>query len=430
MVRSRTRSFACHAPGRELMRGVSHPLPSLEDVVERTILEGRLTNPRIRCVGAALNTSGMSESSARSLLSDASSRFGGLRDGRDSFRDGRDRGAFSFGVFGDLSGLRRRLWVAEERWPLSRPFAISRSVKEVASVVWAAIEVDGLVGFGEGVPYGRYGESASSAIASIESARDVIESGASIEESSSAVLSFSGRNAINCALWDLETRLRGESLWRLADLPSPGPLVSATTAGLDSPSAMADCARRLEVSDESTLLIKMKLGGGDGEDGLRISAIRKARPSARLIADANEGWTPSEMPSLLSACVEHGVELVEQPLPADRDSALRDMAIPEGVVLCADESFHVAEDAAGLADRYGAVNVKLDKTGGFSGALSAYSEARRLGMRIMAGCMACTSLSIVPAFHLAQRADVVDLDGSLLLRRDRDYAPFRGVIAD
>ena len=229
-------------------------------------------------------------------------------------------------------------------------------------------------------------------------------------------------NALDCALWDLEAKRCGKRVYELAGLGQPQPLLTAFTLSLGTPEVMAAKARAVP----HLSLLKLKLGG-DGDDA-RMRAVRAARPDARLVADANEAWTPDLLRPLLDVAAESGFELIEQPLPAEADALLT--KIPHPVAVCADESVHTTRDAA-LANRYDAVNIKLDKAGGLTEALAMSGAARRLGLRSMVGCMVATSLAMAPAFIIAQMADWVDLDGPLLLAHDRadGFAITDGLIA-
>jgi len=221
------------------------------------------------------------------------------------------------------------------------------------------------------------------------------------------------RNALDCAFWDLEAKRAGRPAYALAGLTAPRPLVTAYTISLDHADAMAAAAAKAA----SCKLLKVKLGGA-GDVG-RISAIRAAAPRCELIVDANEGWTPDNFAENLAACADAGVTLVEQPLPAGADQCLG--AFPHGIPICADESVHDCGSLPALVGKYDAVNVKLDKTGGLTEALKLAAEAERLGFGLMVGCMVSTSLAMAPAHLLAQRARVVDLDGPLLLAKDRPH---------
>jgi L-alanine-DL-glutamate epimerase-like enolase superfamily enzyme len=267
----------------------------------------------------------------------------------------------------------------------------------------------GYVGRGECVPYARYGETVEQVLAAITSVSEV----SSREALAAALPPGAARNGIDCALWDLECKRSSQRAWVLAGLPPPVPVATCYTLSLDTPDAMAARARDARQHP----LLKIKLGGGTA-DAERMRAIRAAQPDVRLVADANEAWKPDELETLLAVAAEAGFELIEQPLPAGNDSALASIRRP--VPVCADESAHTADGLAALRDRYDAVNIKLDKTGGLTGALTMAAEARRLGLKTMVGCMLATSLAMAPALLVAQSADWVDLDGPLLLARDRE----------
>jgi L-alanine-DL-glutamate epimerase-like enolase superfamily enzyme len=304
-----------------------------------------------------------------------------------------------------------RLTVAGERWPIRGAFTIARGAKREAQVVVATIG-DGIhTGQGECVPYARYGESVEGVVAAIEGARAALAQG--LDRSGLAALLPAGaaRNALDCALWDLEAKQTGKSAAALAGLPPLHKVPTAFTISLGDPGTMAAQAK----SATQHPLLKLKLGGsGDPE---RLAAVRAAVPQARLIADANEAWQPHETESLLAAAAHAGVELVEQPLPAGEDALLEQIA--HHVPICADESVHDRASLDALVRRYDAVNIKLDKTGGLTEALRVAARARVLGLKIMVGSMVATSLSMAPALLVAQDADWVDLDGPLLLKADR-----------
>lgn len=298
---------------------------------------------------------------------------------------------------------------AIETWPIAGAFVIARGAKREATVIVAQVSDGTVTGRGECVPYARYGESVEGVHAAILGLQGALRDRTTLLQQ---LPPGAARNALDCALWDWEAKRAGTSAATLAGLPPPGPLTTAYTISLDSPDAMAakaaDAARTLP-------LLKLKLGGaGDAE---RLRAVRAACPAARLIADANEAWTPPMLPELMRVCAETGVEVIEQPLPADAEQAL---AGPRPVPVCADESLHTRAELSRLAGLYDAVNIKLDKTGGLTEALALAREARAAGFRIMVGCMVSTSLAMAPAVLLAQGADWVDLDGPLLLARDRE----------
>jgi L-alanine-DL-glutamate epimerase-like enolase superfamily enzyme len=268
------------------------------------------------------------------------------------------------------------------------------------------------------VPYARYGESVEGVAAAIQALAPALAAGLDRDGLQTVLPPGAARNALDCAFWDLEAKRAGARAWEIAGLPEPRPVVTAYTLSLDAPAAMR--AKAAENADRP--LLKIKLGGPGDLDRLR--AVREGAPAARLIVDANEGWSPADYAALAPALVALGVELVEQPLPAGDDAALAALARP--LPVCADESAHDAASLAALAGRYDMVNLKLDKTGGLTAALAAKAEAERLGLGVMVGCMLASSLAMAPALILAQGAAVVDLDGPLLLARDRDH----GIVYD
>ncbi|MBI2718322.1 MAG: dipeptide epimerase [Rhizobiales bacterium] len=304
------------------------------------------------------------------------------------------------------------LGIARESWPIAGRFTISRGSKTAADVVVVTLCEGPHTGRGECVPYRRYEETVAGVVAALEAVRPAIEAGMAREDVPRLVAPRAARNALDCALWDLAAKMSGRPVWQLAGLAEPQPLVTAYTLSLDRPEAMAAAAARAAHRP----LLKLKLGGdGDAE---RLRLIRAAAPQSRLIVDANEGWTPESLETLLAVCAEVGVELVEQPLPAGNDEALR--VIKRCVPVCADESAHDRGGLADLVGKYDAINIKLDKTGGLTEAMALARAAKAEGFKIMVGCMLATSLAMAPAMLVAQLADVVDLDGPLLLERDRE----------
>ena len=302
--------------------------------------------------------------------------------------------------------MTRHITARIERWPTAAPFAISRGVVRDVHVVAVEISDGAFIGRGECRPYARYGETPESVAVDIATVAPTVNQ----EELPGWLPAGAARNALDCALWDLTAKRSGVRVWKSAGLAPPRPVTTAYTLSLGDPASMAAAARQ-----GSWPLLKLKLGGdGDQE---RIAAVRKAAPGSRLIVDANEAWDERNFAGNMRACAEASVELVEQPLPAGADDMLR--RVERTVPVYADESVHVAADLAALAGKYDGVNVKLDKAGGFTEALQLMREARRLGFRIMAGCMVSTSLAAAPAVLLAQEADIADLDGPLLLERDR-----------
>jgi L-alanine-DL-glutamate epimerase-like enolase superfamily enzyme len=305
--------------------------------------------------------------------------------------------------------------LAAESWPIAGSFAISRGAKTEAVVVVAELGDGKARGRGECVPYGRYGESVASVMAQIEALRPQLAAGLDRQGLQKAMPPGAARNALDCALWDFEAKRSARPVHELAGLPAPHALTTAYTISLGLPDAMAEAAAK---AAQRTLL-KIKLGGNDdyGGDAARIAAVRAAAPQATLIVDANEGWHERNLAANLAACADADVVLVEQPLPDGRDQALARLKRP--LPVCADESAHDRASLAALAGKYDAVNIKLDKAGGLTEALAMAAAAERLGLAIMAGCMVATSLAMAPAMLLAQTARYVDLDGPLLLAKDR-----------
>jgi L-alanine-DL-glutamate epimerase-like enolase superfamily enzyme len=316
------------------------------------------------------------------------------------------------------------LSVRIERWPLASAFTISRGSKIEAVVVVVELYDGTHRGRGESVPYARYGETPDGIVAAIEAMRPALERGLGRAELQSAMPAGAARNALDCAYWDVNARQSGRRVYELAGCDAPKPLITAYTISLAAPAAMAEAAEK--AADRP--LLKVKLGGGDDDDGKRIAAVRRAAPRAQLIVDANEGWSDGNFEQNLAACAEAGVTLIEQPLPEGRDGALARIKRP--ILICADESVHARSSLDALMGKYDAINVKLDKAGGLTEALALAAEAERRGFGIMVGCMVATSLAMAPAMLVAQRARVVDLDGPLLLAEDRsDGLRYEGSLA-
>ena len=304
-----------------------------------------------------------------------------------------------------------QLFFGAESFPIAGTFTISRGSKTSADVVAVEIEMDGVKGRGEGVPYARYHETVPQCLTALEKVdiEGLTRGNLPVRKLPKAVA-----NALDCALWDLEAKGSKLPAWKLAGLARLKPQVTAFTISLDTPEAMA--AASLKAAQYP--LLKLKLGrDGDPE---RLAAIRAAVPQARLIVDANEGWHEGIIETMLAHCKTARVELVEQPLPQDKDEALRH--IKRDTLICADESAHDAASLAGLKGKYDAVNIKLDKTGGLTEALHMAKAARAQDFKIMVGCMLSTSLAMAPAFLVAQLADYVDLDGPLWMQKDRQPA--------
>ena len=308
--------------------------------------------------------------------------------------------------------MTRRLTVLGETLPLHTPFRISRGVKTAAEVVTVAIAQDGAIGRGECVPYPRYGESVESTIRAIEAGRDAIEHGVTRHELLDLMPAGAARNAVDCALWDLELRLAGSDIATAFGLEKPlRPIVTAMTVGLDTPDRMAAAAA--ELADAP--LLKIKVDRSD--PAAQIKAVRAAAPTSRMIVDPNESWTIAEVQGLQDLLVDLRIDLLEQPLPADADDDLR--GFRSAIPIAGDEAVHVAADLDSLPDGYGVVNIKLDKTGGLTAALDLARTARERGLDVMTGCMICSSLSIAPAWAIAAQSSFVDLDGPLWLAEDR-----------
>ncbi|MBK1794738.1 dipeptide epimerase [Devosia sp. WQ 349] len=296
-------------------------------------------------------------------------------------------------------------------FPIAGKFTISRGSRTEQAVVSVEIERDGVIGRGECVPYPRYGETPAETVATIETMASLIAGGLDRQGLLKALKPSAARNGLDCALWDLEARERGLKVADMCGLKLPSHVTTAFTISLDRPEVMAEAAR----TAAHMPLLKLKLGAeGDAE---RLKAVRAAVPNARLLVDANEGWTADVLEPMLALSAQLGVELVEQPLPASNDWRLAEIDHP--VLICADESAHALAGIDELVTRYDAINIKLDKTGGLTEALAVVERAQYLNMSIMVGCMVSSSLSMAPAALLAASARWVDLDGPLLLAQDR-----------
>ena len=301
----------------------------------------------------------------------------------------------------------------EEVWPLREPFRISRGSRTEAQVVVVTVGNDEHVGRGEGVPIKRYGQSAKSVLAQIESIQ--AEKNLDRQRLQQLLPAGAARNALDCALWDLEAKTSGKRVWELANVPIVPEVETSFTISLDTPEKMAAAAA---VAAELPIL-KLKLQGDD-LDLARVKGVRESAPAARLLLDANESWSPEHYRKIVPALHELGAELIEQPFPANADEVLETLDHP--IPVCADESCHTTADLRRLTNRYDMINVKLDKTGGLTEALRLCDRARDSGFKLLIGCMVCTSLGIAPARLLASNADRVDLDGPLLVGRDRQHA--------
>ena len=311
--------------------------------------------------------------------------------------------------------MTRTLQIKAERFKIAgEGFAISRGRRTHVEVLTVGLTEQGATGFGECVPYARYGESIESVSQQIRQIQKDLETGITRQDLQIAMPAGAARNAVDCALWDLEAKLTGKTPADIASIPTLSPVTTLYTLSVDTPEKMAKAAAEAAGRPQ----LKVKLGGaGDDE---RIAAVRENAPRATLIVDANEAWDEQNFQRNLSACEAAGVALIEQPLPAGQDALLAE--VEKNLIVCADESFHTAKDLEELRDRYDAINIKLDKAGGLTEALKIAEVARKLDYRIMVGCMMSTSLAMAPAMLAAQKADYVDLDPPLLLEEDRTPA--------
>lgn len=297
--------------------------------------------------------------------------------------------------------------VTPDTFALTQTFTIARGSKTHAHVLTARITRGGFSGWGECVPYGRYGETLASVTDQITGLDPAIDRAAL----QAALPAGAARNAVDCALWDLEAKMAGTRVWQLAGLPAPGPCQTAFTLSLGTPESMRAAAR----THAHRPVLKIKLGTPD--DMIRLEAVRQGAPRSTLIIDGNEGWTAEIYADLAPHLVRLGVALVEQPLPAGEDGMLAEIARP--LPVCADESCHDSATLPALRGKYDLINLKLDKTGGLTEALITRAAAARMGFGVMVGCMVGSSLAMAPATLLAQGAHWTDLDGPLLLSQDR-----------
>ncbi len=300
--------------------------------------------------------------------------------------------------------------VRSESWPLTKPFTISRGTKTVADVVVVELtDENGTKGRGECVPYPRYGETVEAVMAAIDSYVGTLQH----TELCQGMAAGAARNALDCALWDLQAKRSGKRVWEIANLPEPKPTITAETISIGTADAMAEVALELAHAP----LIKVKL---DTENVItRMAQIRENAPKARLIIDANESWSLNLLNEVVGPLADLGVEMIEQPMAANEDSVLGGFDSP--IPLCADESCHTVDRLNELRDRYAMINIKLDKTGGLTEAIELAQVAHSQGLGIMIGCMVGTSLAMAPATLLSPYAKFVDLDGPLLLRDDREH---------
>ena len=313
----------------------------------------------------------------------------------------------------------RKLNVHSENWS-EEPFAISRGIDDNFDVIVVELEQNGFKAWGEATPTEHYNESISQTESLIEDFRNRIENGISRKELQQEMPKGAARNAVDCALWDLEAKHAGKRVWQLPDISQhlgaetgsvPGNVTTVYSLGVDTPEIMGDIA----LKNANRPILKIKLtGDGDLE---RLIEIRKNAPESRLVIDANEAWTPEHYQRYVPEFKQLGVEMIEQPFPADNDSVLKTLDHP--IPVCADESCHDTADLDRLVGLYEFVNIKLDKTGGLTEALRLQAEAEDKGFRTMIGCMSATSLGIAPAFLIAQRAKIIDLDAPLYLYDDR-----------
>jgi len=313
---------------------------------------------------------------------------------------------------GRVSLITLKIDAREEIFPLNHTFRISRGSRTEAQVVVATITDDEHIGRGECVPIKRYKQSVASVLAQIEPIQQIGD--LDRDKLQQLLEAGAARNALDCAMWDLEAKRSGKRAWELTNVPITDQVETSFTISLDTPAKMADAA----AAARDMPILKLKLCGDD-RDVARVEAVRAAAPHARLLIDANESWSPHHYRETVPALKQLVVELIEQPFPADADEILETLDHP--IPVCADESCHTTADLPRLKNRYEAINIKLDKTGGLTEAVDLYQRGRANNFKILVGCMVCTSLSIAPARVLASDADWVDLDGPLLLARDRDH---------
>src|SRR5437588_12470223 len=299
----------------------------------------------------------------------------------------------------------------EEIWPLKQLLRISRGSRTEARVVVVTVTDGQHTGRGEGVPIARYNQSVASVLEQIESIKR--EKSLDRHRIQQLLPAGAARNALDCALWDLEAKISGKRAWELANVLMVPKVETSFTISLDTPEKMAAAAK----TNATAPILKLKLGGDD-VDLARVEAVREAAPAARLLIDANESWSPAHYRKIVPTLKRLGVELIEQPFPAEADEVLE--TLDHSVPVCADESCHTSADLPRLTNRYEMINVKLEKTGGLTEALRLCKHARESGFKLLIGCMVGTSLSMAPARLLASASDDVDLDGPLLLARDRD----------
>lgn len=305
-----------------------------------------------------------------------------------------------------------KLSVRTQSWPIRGSFTISRGSKTQADTVIVELSENGLTGRGECVPYARYNESVTSVIAELEQVADKLAAGIDLAGIQALLPSGAARNALDCALWDLNCKQTGETIWQKTGI-QPSPLMTAYTLSLDTPENMYQAA----LDNAHRPLLKLKLGGA--EDLQRVQAVRKGAPDAKIILDANEAWSVELYTALIPELMKLDIAMIEQPFPADQDEVLQSLERP--IPVCADESCHDTHSLAEIVDRYDMINIKTDKTGGLTEALALKEQAEQAGLKVMVGCMLSSSLSMAPAFVVAQGAEIVDLDGPLLLDKDIEH---------
>jgi L-alanine-DL-glutamate epimerase-like enolase superfamily enzyme len=310
----------------------------------------------------------------------------------------------------------RQLQARIERIPVRGAFTISRGAKTHVDVVVAKVADGAATGRGEGTAIYYKGDSAEAALAALTAVADAVAAGATRADLYGLLPAGAARNALDCALWDLEAKQSGIRVWQRLGLPQPQPMLTAFTISLGDPAAMAAAAHAARGRE----LLKVKLGGegGPAADIERMAAVRRAAPDARLVADANEAWGGTDIERTLRLLAPLGVELVEQPVPAGRDAELD--GLRAAVPLAADESCQTRDSLDAIVGRYSHINIKLDKAGGLTEALALRHAAATRGLGVMTGCMLCTSLAIAPAFHVAMQGEFADLDGPLLVE-DRPH---------
>ena len=306
------------------------------------------------------------------------------------------------------------LKIIHDSWELNKVFTISRSSKKTAETIEVQISKNGKIGFGEGVPYSHYNETIESVTLQIEELRSAIENEEiNLNNLNDYISAGSGRNAIDCALWDLECKTKDQNIWSLLDISKPSSLPCSYTIVLDTVENMVSDA----IEHKSFPILKIKVNNENIEPIL--TGIRSKLPQAKIIIDANEGFTLDSLKENMSIFEKTKIDLIEQPLSPEHDDQLLDFASP--IPICADESFHTISDFEEVSKKYGAINIKLDKTGGLSEALIIANKAKKKDKIIMLGCMVATSLSMLPALSLYKYADFIDLDGPCFLKQDRKY---------